>query len=170
MISLKSTRLILAPFSPDDEVLLHTLFTDPFIREHLWDSEIVPIETTRDILAKNQQYFTGNKWGLWQVRLHETGDTIGFSGLWPFFDELQPQLLYGLFEKYTRRGYATEACTLVLEYCFGQLGFTCLRASMDEGNTSSNKVAEKLGMALVDKRMEKQKPTVFYEIEKSWRE
>ncbi len=167
MLSLTTTRLTLDRFSPDDEVLLHLLFTDPYARQYLWDNEILEKEVTIDILRKNEAYFQNHRWGLWKIQLKDTGDVIGFAGLWPFFDEQQPQLLYGLFQKYTGRGYATEAAAAVAKYCFDQLGFSYLTASMDEPNAASHKVAGRLGMKLAGRRIENGKPTVFYRLEKS---
>ncbi|WP_394336181.1 hypothetical protein [Adhaeribacter arboris] len=38
---------------------------------------------------------------------------MGFAGLWFFFEEDQPHLLYGLLPEYTKSGLATEAARAV---------------------------------------------------------
>jgi RimJ/RimL family protein N-acetyltransferase len=46
-------------------------------------------------------------------------------------------------------GYATEAASVVLRYAFGSLGLKRVIATMDPGNVSSFRVAEKIGMTFV---------------------
>ena len=42
-------------------------------------------------------------------RYNDTDITIGMVGLWEFFDEPQPQLLYALLPEHTGKGIADEA-------------------------------------------------------------
>ncbi|NJS16396.1 MAG: GNAT family N-acetyltransferase [Nostocaceae cyanobacterium CSU_2_110] len=63
------------------------------------------------------------KFGLWFIQTKDEKEIIGFVGLWYFFDESQPQLVYALLPEATKKGYATEAANKILEYCFNQLGY-----------------------------------------------
>jgi len=54
----------------------------------------------------------------------------GFAGLWSFFGEDQPQLLYALAPNEIKKGYAAEASKAVINYAFNKLKFKylcCLR-------------------------------------------
>ncbi|MEL6256223.1 MAG: GNAT family N-acetyltransferase [Bacteroidota bacterium] len=102
MSILKTQRLTLSPFKQNELDILHQLFTDPYIREYLWDDQILPKSQSEDILKVNLQLFQTNKWGLWKIQHTKSGEIMGFAGLWYFFEEPQPQLLYAILEKYSR--------------------------------------------------------------------
>ena len=157
-------RILLLPFTPDDQQLLYDLFTDPFIRKYLWDDEILTQEATGEILDQNTKLLEENAWGLWKIILNPTGSVIGFAGLWSFFDEPQPQLIYGLRKPHTGNGYAQEAAQLVISYAFNKLGFSYLDASMDKPHLASQKVAEKLQMTRFKEAVIDGKETVFYRL------
>lgn len=164
MINLETERLKLVPFIKSDVELLHTLFTDPFIRKYLWDDEIIELKKTQSLLADNEKHFKTNKWGMWKILLRDTLETFGFVGLWPFYDEPQPQLIYGLLPAYIGQGYASEASRMITKYAFENLHFNYLIASMDEPNIFSRKVVNRLGMKLIGKRKVNDKSILFFEI------
>ncbi|MDH3652508.1 MAG: GNAT family N-acetyltransferase, partial [Saprospiraceae bacterium] len=93
---LKSARLQLNPFTKGDLDLLHGLFIHPSIREFLWDDRVLSLSETKDILRQNDGYFKNRKWGLWKVQAINAEQVMGFTGLWPFFGQNQPQVLYAL--------------------------------------------------------------------------
>ena len=64
--------------------------------------------------------------------LKETNEVIGYTGLWYFFNEKQPQLIYALLKQFTKRGYALEASKAIIQYSFNTLGFQYLIAATDE--------------------------------------
>lgn len=163
---LLTKRLKLTPFERNDLELLHHIFSDPFVRKYLWDDEIIQKELAQEILDTNHTHFEKSGWGLWKVFLKESREFIGFAGLWMFFEEQQPQLLYGLLPAFTGKGYATEASNAVIEYAFGTLGFHYLTASFDAGHLPSEKVCQRLGMKWVKEEMKGGKPTVFYRLDK----
>ncbi|MEG4581287.1 GNAT family N-acetyltransferase [Microcoleus sp. MON1_C5] len=75
------------------------------------------------MLAENQKLFSEKKFGLWSIETNTEQEVIGFVGLWYFFEEEQPQLVYALLPTATKKGYASEAATKILEYSFNELGF-----------------------------------------------
>ncbi|WP_373495514.1 GNAT family N-acetyltransferase [Aquiflexum sp.] len=166
-MELLTKRLKLIPFDRNDLDFLHQTFTDPFVRKYLWDDEIIPRELAQEILGTNHAHFEKSGWGLWKVILKESKEFIGFAGLWLFFEEQQPQLLYGLLQAFTGKGYATEASNAVVDYSFGLLGFHNLTASFDAGHQPSEKVCRRLGMKKIKEEVVNGKPTVFYRLDKS---
>ncbi|MEL6656684.1 MAG: GNAT family N-acetyltransferase [Bacteroidota bacterium] len=163
---LYSERLQLIPFLPEDSVLFLNLNTNPFVRQFLWDDQIIDATTAEAIIQQNSKHFQEDRYGLWKLLIEGSNEVIGYTGLWYFFDEPQPQLIYALLEPYTQKGYATEAATRVISYAFAELNFQYLLAAMDEPHRASQKVAKRLGMTLLDKRIEEGKSTVFYRINK----
>lgn len=158
-------RLSLLPFSEEEASLFHKLNTDAFIRKYMWDDETIDQNTVQEILVQNKKHFAEDAYGIWKIQLKENHGIIGYVGLWYFFDEPQPQLIYALLEAHTQKGYATEASLAIIHYAFNQLGFTYLMAATDEPHQASQQVAKRVGMSFVEKRMENGKPTLFFRIE-----
>ncbi len=143
---------------------LHGMFIDPFIRQYLWDDEILTLQKTSEILDQSIKHFQEDGWGLWKIQLIHAHQIIGFCGLWYFFEEPLPQLLYALKETHIGQGYAYEASKEIARYAFGPLAFPHLIASMDKANQASQKVAQKLGMVYFKELVQDGAKTIFYRI------
>jgi len=163
---LNTERLILSPFTLEDDALFLRLNNDAFIRKYMWDDELINEATAKEIIAQNEKYFKENKYGIWKIQLKGQTIILGYVGLWFFFDEPQPQLIYALLQPNTKKGYAREASSAIMKYAFESLGFDYLIAATDEPHAESQKVAKALGMAFVEKRIENEKPTLFFRIDK----
>jgi len=159
-------RLVLTPFRYKNYNLFHQISIDPYVREFMWDDEIIPLEAAKEIMQENESHFEKNNFGIWKVTLKETDEIIGFTGLWYFFNEPQPQLIYALLKQFTKQGYALEFSNAIIEYSFKTLDFEYLIAATDEPHLESQKVAKGLGMKFHEKRIEDDKPTLFFKIEK----
>jgi ribosomal-protein-alanine N-acetyltransferase len=123
------------------------------------------LQQVEEMLTESQKNFEEKRFGLWFVETKSEKEIIGFVGLWDFFDEKQPQLVYALLPKATKKGYASEAATKILEYCFNELGYQYLLASCDQPNIESQKVAERIGMRKVDEKIVNGNPLVFFKVE-----
>jgi ribosomal-protein-alanine N-acetyltransferase len=144
---------------------LHAIFIDSYVRKYLCDGKIFPLQQVEEMLTESQKNFEEKRFGLWFVETKSEKEIIGFVGLWDFFDEKQPQLVYALLPKATKKGYASEAATKILEYCFNELGYQYLLASCDQPNIESQKVAERIGMRKVDEKIVNGNPLVFFKVE-----
>lgn len=167
MQSLMTRRLSLSPLQLDDLDLFHQINTNPYVRRYLWDDKIIDLVTAEDILKTNQKQFEQSHCGLWKINIIGHSEVIGYTGLWYFFDEPQPQLIYALLPAYSNMGYATEAAQAMVDYAFEDLGFSYLIAATDEPHLASQKVAQRLGMSFHETRIEDGKPTLFYRIQNS---
>ena len=163
---LRSERLHLVPFSRDEIVVFHQLNTNPFIRKYLWDDQLITEEQVADILQTNSKHFKDDQYGLWKLYKAENSQLIGYAGLWHFFEEAQPQLLYALLEEHTKQGFASEAAQRVVQYAFDKLRLKELTASMDEANKASQKVAQRIGMQQEKQGVFDGKPTIFFKLKK----
>lgn len=159
-------RLQLIPFDSNEHILFLRINNDPYVRKFMWDDELIDEATALEVISKNDAHFKEDQFGIWKIQLLNSDETIGYSGLWHFFDEPQPQLIYALLEKYTKKGYAKEASAAIINYAFETLNFQYLIAATDEPHTESQNVALNLGMTFLEKRVENDKPTLFYKIEK----
>lgn len=165
-LKLSSPRLLLTPFPSDELELFHQMNSSAFVRQYLWDDEVISIELAEQILDQNTQHFQEDQFGLWKITTKTTGDFVGYAGLWFFFDEPQPQLIYALNETSAGNGYATEAARLIIHYAFEQLKYDYLIAATDEPHKSSQAVASRLGMEKTSTESKDGKATVFFRLEK----
>lgn len=163
---LESERLLLKPILHSQLHTLHNIFIDPYVRKYLCDDLIFPVQQVEEMLNESQKLFNEQNFGLWFIETKGEQKIIGFAGLWYFFAEKQPQLAYALLPEATKKGYATEASTRILEYCFNELGYQYVLASCDKPNIESQKVAERIGMKQVEERIINDNPTLFFKIEK----
>ena len=165
--NLHTERLQLIPLNQGDTELFYGINTSPFVRQFLWDDEMISMELALELMQKNEEHFTQSQFGLWKISARDEQTVMGYTGLWYFFDEAQPQLIYALLEPHAGQGYATEAAQRIIDYTFDQLRFTYLIAAMDKAHLASQQVAQRLGMRFVEERIEEGKPTVFYRIDKA---
>lgn len=163
---MKTNRLFLVPLVISDLELFHTINTNPFVQQYLWDNETIPKELSKQILEISLSEYANKTGGLWKINEIDSNTCVGYIGFWKFFEEKQSQLLYALLPNYTGKGYATEAAKKVIEYAFDQLNFNYLVASMDSPNVKSKRVCERLEMQLIEEKDVEDKPTAFYQINK----
>lgn len=164
---LETQRLQLKPVAEDELDILQHIFTDPYVRRYLCDGNILTLQQVEEMLRESQKLFNEQDFGLWLIRTKDNEEVIGLAGLWYFFEEEQPQLVYALLPQATKKGYATEAANRILEYSFDELGYPYLVASCDRPNLESCKVAERLGMSVVEERIVDSNPLIFFKLERS---
>jgi ribosomal-protein-alanine N-acetyltransferase len=164
---LTTQRLVLTPILEEELHILHVILNDAHVKRYLCDNDALSLQQVTEMLHQSQQHFAKERFGLWFIRMHDQSDVIGLVGLWYFFDEAQPQLLYALLPRVLGQGYATEAAARVLDYSFHTLGYTYLTASCDQPNVASQKVAERIGMHKTEEKIVNGNPIVFFRSNKS---
>ncbi|MFZ6010635.1 MAG: GNAT family N-acetyltransferase [Bacteroidota bacterium] len=164
-MTLETQRLILRPTTADDSDRLFEMFTDAHIRKYLFDDVILSRDQVEEFLNISIKSFQAHSYGLWMIIQRDSNIVVGFAGLWNFFEETQPQLLYALMPAYTRQGFASEASQAVIDYSFRKLGFDYLVASCDTPNISSHRVAEHIGMKKFKEELINEKMISFFRID-----
>lgn len=165
-MQLTTQRLILTPISKDDSDRFYNLNIKPEVRQYLWDDEVIPLSLSNDIIKTSIDHFKEENWGLWKIKT-QNNLFIGYCGLWHFFEEAQPQLLYVIDPEFAKNGYAKEASQTVISYAFDKLKFDYITASMNEANLASIKVCESLGMKKIETQIIDGNPIVFYKLNQS---
>jgi [ribosomal protein S5]-alanine N-acetyltransferase len=174
MSILETERLILKPIFKSDRDTLHSILINCYVRKYLCDDKILSLQQVEEMAIESQKLFTEKKFGLWFIETKSdcvqrtvVGNRaiIGIVGLWYFFEEIQPQLVYALLPQTTLKGYATEAANKILEYGFNELGFEYLLASCDRPNIESQKLAERIGMKKIEERIVNDNPILFFRVE-----
>ncbi len=94
--------------------------------------------------------FSERGWSNWAVELKDTGEFIGFVGLWtpkltmPFSPCVE--IGWRLARRFWRQGYATEGAKASLKVGFEQLGLSEVVSYTALSNTPSRAVMERIGM------------------------
>jgi len=87
------------------------------------------------------------EWWGWLALDRILGEAIGAVGFAGPPDDLGVVLLgYSVYPRYERMGYGTEAAGILIHWALEQPGVAAVRATIPPWNTSSLRVAEKLGM------------------------
>jgi [ribosomal protein S5]-alanine N-acetyltransferase len=124
----------------------HRLVQDDHVRRYLMDGELQPRAWSGERVQDSMGLFARRRVGLWLARARTTADVVGFCGFLelPSID-LEPQLVYALFERFTGMGYATEMAAACIAEARRHPGFETIVASVDEVNAASVRVLDKLG-------------------------
>ena len=146
---LHTERLILRPVTADDHAALLAHWAAPDVRRFLFDGAALSAAEITGAIGDSMRDFGRAGYGLWLI--HENGHTrlVGTAGLRPL-EDLGLEIFYSLAPGSWGKGYATEAARAVLEHALGPLGLPEVLAEVDEANTASIAVIERLGMTPFD--------------------
>ncbi len=146
---LVTRRLRLRPLDGDDLTDLLAYRGDPVVCRYLpfapMDAEVLARRLggdlgRREIVGEGQALTLG-------AELATTGRLVGDVVL--FFHSAEHaagEIGYVFHPDVAGQGYATEACTAVLDLAFGDLGLHRVSARMDPRNEASRRLATRLGM------------------------
>jgi [ribosomal protein S5]-alanine N-acetyltransferase len=142
---LTTDRLVLRPVTPRDHAALLAHWTTPDVRRFLFDGGVMSAGEISEAIEDSARDFAAAGYGLWLVQEKDHADLVGTAGLRPL-EHLGLEIFYSLAPGWWGRGYATEAARAVVEHALGPLGLPEVLAEVDEGNTASVAVIERLGM------------------------
>jgi len=166
-MEIRTARLFLQPYQRTDVDELHRLWTDPGVRQYLWDDRIIPLQLAAEVVESSLADWATHGLGQWVIYQLDSDEVIGFCGFRWSEAGTPPELLYGLFPIYWGQGLATEAARAVLTYAFQQLGIEQVWAATDPPNVASIRVMERLGMQFDRRGQLNGLDTVFYTLSRS---
>lgn len=165
-LRLETPRLRLRPIALEDLSTFHALCVEPSVRRFLFDDRSVSLDEARGFVEGSLANFTQRGWGLWRVDAGEGAEPAGFAGFLRSEEGL-PDLIYATHPARAGAGQATEAARAVLDHVFGLGRVKRVVASVDEPNTASIRVLEKLGMRLMRRDPGAAGALLHYELERS---
>ena len=141
-------RLLLRAWRDEDRAPFAALNADPVVMEHF------PAPLTRDesdaLVARIEDGFAANGFGLWALEVRATGQLVGFTGLAvPRFDAFfTPAVEVGwrLARRAWGKGYASEAAREAVRVGFEDFGLAEIVSFTSVGNLRSRAVMERIGM------------------------
>ncbi len=145
---LRTERLLLRRWRPDDREPFAAMNADPVVMEHF----VRPItrDESDDLVDRIEATFDRDGYGLWAVEVLDDGRFAGFVGLWPTPPELpfSPAVEVGwrLAPHAWGTGLATEGARAALADGFGRLGVDEVVSMTTVTNLRSQRVMQKLGM------------------------
>lgn len=142
---LETDRLVLRPLRSEDVEGLDRLFAEPVVRRYLLDGERMPRSWVEEVVADSAADFAAHGHGLWVGSTEQDGPPVVVTGYRNFFEPPVLELIWIVRPQDHGQGLAVEAAGAALSYGFRELGFDPIRASVDEPNVASLRVAEKLG-------------------------
>lgn len=138
---LKTPRLIIRRFRPDDWEAVYDYMSDPDVTVYLPEGQLGK-EEVRAFVAKN-----GDEGGAaLAVLLKDEGLLAGHMLFHPWFAPRTHEIGWVFNQEYQGQGYATEAARALLRYGFETLQLHRVIATCQPENTPSYRVMEKLGM------------------------
>lgn len=149
--SIVTERLRLRRSRPEDAEPISTYRSDPEVHRHQgWDrTDAEGIRLEIEVMRRRSPGEPG--WVQFTVEERETGELVGDVGL--SVAEAEPGVVkigYTIAPAFQGRGYATEAVAALVRYAFESLGAQVVRAHASAENAASIRVAEKIGMRLVE--------------------
>ena len=161
---LVTERLRLRRSLPDDAPVISRYRSDPTIHRYQGWERTDP-DGVRAEIEEMTDRAPGEAGGWVQLSVEDgtSGLLVGDVGMSPAEDE--PGVIkigYTMAPEFQGRGYATEAVRALVAYAFDTLGADVVRAYANAKNVSSRRVAEKVGLRLVERLERRQGGRVFF--------
>jgi RimJ/RimL family protein N-acetyltransferase len=160
---LVTERLVLRRSRPEDAETISAYRSDPDVnRTQGW--ERTDAESVRADIEEMAGRTPGEPggWVQFSVERREDGRLVGDVGISPADGE--PGVIkvgYTISPDVQGHGYATEAVRALAAYAFDTLGAEVVRAYADANNASSIRVAEKVGMRLIERFEHREEDEVY---------
>jgi RimJ/RimL family protein N-acetyltransferase len=145
---LRTDRLVLRGWHPEDRKPYAALTADPEVMEHF--KAVLDRRTSEAEADRLASDLERDGWGLWAVALVGDNRFIGFIGLdvvdFPSRFTPATEIGWRFAREAWGHGYATEAAREVLWFAFGTLGLDEVVSFTATTNLRSQRVMERLGM------------------------
>lgn len=161
---LVTERLLLRRSLPEDAETISGYRSDPEVhRQQGW--ERIDPDGVRADIEEMRGRLPGEPggWVQFSVEEREGGRLVGDVGISPADGE--PGVVkvgYTMSPSVQGRGYATEAVGALIDYAFETLGADLVRAYASADNLPSIRVAEKVGMRLVERFEHREDDEIWY--------
>lgn len=144
-------RLRLEPLQPDHAARLFALLQDPGLYHYIPQEPPVSqslLMQRYQQLARRLSPAGDQAWLNWAISLTATGAYIGQVEA-TIFEDQTAYLAYLIGSAFWGQGYASEACTRIIQLLFDDYGVTQIKAEIDTRNTASLRLLERLGFTRI---------------------
>jgi RimJ/RimL family protein N-acetyltransferase len=147
-VALRTERLLLRGWSPEDRDPFAALNADPRVMEFIGPAMA---RERSDLFADRiEARLAEHGFGLWAVEVPGVAPFVGYVGIAipsleaPFMPAIE--IGWRLDAAFWGNGYASEAARAALAFAFGTLGLDEIVAFTNVGNVRSRRVMERIGM------------------------
>ena len=164
-VILETARLALRELEPDDLDFLASMMADPEVSHH-YDRRFSR-EAADEWLHRQLERYDTDGHGLWLAMDKVTRTPVGQVGLilQTVQGKRRPEIGWLLDRKQWGKGYATEAGAAVRDAAFSRWKYPEVISLIRPANTSSQKVAERLGLTAGPKVWFNGSEHIIYRIE-----
>ncbi len=146
MPDLDGARLRLRRALPNDVPALFALHSDPHVMRYWSTPAYTDIAQAQALFQRNDRGVTAGEFCYWVMVLRDDDRLIGNCTLFSINPaNRRAETGYALRSDHWRKGYATEAMRLVLDYAFEHLLLHRIEADVDPRNSGSIRLLERLG-------------------------
>jgi RimJ/RimL family protein N-acetyltransferase len=147
---IRTSRVLLRPWTRDDVDALHALWARPEVRRYLWDDRIISRETAAEVVESHFDTQARLGIGYWALHIPPTEPSLaGFCGFRPIDEGPDVELMYGLSGDHWGRGLIAAACAAAIEHLWRSTAYPHVYARTDPPNEKSVAVMRRLGMTNV---------------------
>lgn len=151
-ILFETERLIVRHMAPEHLDGLATLCADPLAMQYMGDGEVLDRATCDKWIGICQEKYANRGYGTSAVIEKETDQFIGFCGVVRAPENDFDEIIYALNQSSWGKGYATEVAKAMLFYVFTISDLDTIYATINDENTTSQKIMPKIGMSFVEDR------------------
>jgi len=144
---LETERLVFHHLTNDDAEFMLELLNEPSFIQNIGDRKIRTVDGAKGYINNGPVVsYAKNGFGLWLVKLKETGESIGICGLIKRDTLDDVDIGYAFLPKFWSKGYAVESALAVKAYAHDVVGLRRMVAITNPDNWDSIRVLEKIGM------------------------
>jgi ribosomal-protein-alanine N-acetyltransferase len=145
--TLETERLLLRPFTLDDEAAVFALASDSEVARFVrFEAHRTPAETHAFLELAEQHYRRGGPFA-WAIVRRKDGRLIGSCGFVSQSKERRSaEIGYWIGRPYWGKGHAVEAARALVRFGFEQMDLERVEAKCFVENRAGQRVIEKLGM------------------------
>lgn len=166
---LETERLIMRPIGQEDVDDLYRMDSNPNVHEYLWGKPATDINQTKFLVNTIASQYIKHKIGRYAILLKETNEFIGWGGL--KFNENTVNGLNNFYdigicidEAHWNKKLGFEIFHVWIKYAFKELKLPKIYAYTQTNNPSSNKMAHKIHMRLINEFMDGKEAWNWYEL------
>lgn len=149
---LETEHLLLRRSAPEDAEAIAVYRNDPEVRRHQGWDRTDPDSIRAEIVRMAARTPGDPGWVQFSVFVRDTGDLVGDVGLSPSDSggDRVIKIGYTIDPAHQGRGYGTEAAAALMAFAFEAVGAEIVRAYASADNAASRRVAERIGMTLME--------------------
>jgi RimJ/RimL family protein N-acetyltransferase len=144
-LDIETPRLRLRLFREEDLDAYAEMCADPEVMRYIGDRKVMTRSEAWRHMAMMLGHHQLRGYGLCAVEEKASGEMVGRVGIWRPDGWPELEAAWTLRRRYWGKGYATEAARAAIDYAFRALEAERVISLIDEANTASIRVAERLG-------------------------